>query len=94
MRYQLVVQEKAVVDIQAAFIWYEEARVGLGLAVIQEIERCLNKISNTPENYSYINKKYRRIKTNRFPYLIIFQVFENKVVVFRVQHARRKRKRI
>lgn len=62
---------EAILDGQVAFERYENIRRGLGFELIKEIEVCYPKIRNNPNNYTYINKKYRRIRTKRFPYLII-----------------------
>lgn len=71
MNFNLVVQSEVVLDIQEAFEWYETQRIGLGYALIEEIETCYKKLSEHPEYYTYINERYRRIKTNRFPYLSV-----------------------
>jgi len=72
MGYNLLVQTEAIREIQEAFEWYEEQKEGLGHELIEEIEVCYEKLSVHPERYSYINQLYRRIKTNRFPYILVF----------------------
>ncbi len=92
MSYEVVVQLEAVLDTQEAFKWYEKKREGLGYVLIEEIEKCYKMLSKHPYHYSYINKKFRRIKVNRFPYLIIFKIDGNDVIVNSVRHAKRKPK--
>ena len=87
-----MLQEEAVLDIQVAFEWYEEKREGLGDELLQEIEHCLKEIKEHPHHYSFVNNLYRRIKTRRFPYLIVYEIEGDRVVINSVVHAKRKAK--
>jgi plasmid stabilization system protein ParE len=92
MSYSLVLQSEAIYDIQEAFEWYERQRTGLGLEFIMEIEGAHEKICNHPQYYKAINERYRRLKVNRFPYLIVYEVEETTIIVNSVRHTRRKPK--
>jgi plasmid stabilization system protein ParE len=90
MTYNIVLQEEAVLEIQEAFEWYENQKSGLGYELLAIIEVCFKKISQHPSHYTYINERYRRIKTNRFPYLIVYEIEELNVFIIGVRHAKRK----
>jgi len=90
MAYKLIVQVEAIVDIQEAFEWYEQQKDNLGFELIDEIEACYDKIVTHPERYSFINPLYRRIKTDRFPFVIIFEIEDDLIIVNSVRHAKRK----
>jgi hypothetical protein len=92
MSYSISIQDEAIIDMQETFEWYETQREGLGYEFIKEVENCLSKISLHPEYYIRINDKYRRIKTNRFPYLLVYEIEENKVFIIGVRHESRKPK--
>ena len=92
MKYKIVIQEEAIEDIRAAFIWYEEQRANLGFELLAAIEDCYEKISLHPNYYGYINEYYRRIKTNRFPYFVIYETEDDKVVINSVRHTKQKSK--
>jgi len=92
MSYNLVIQTEAIREIQEGFEWYEKQRKGLGYLLIEEIEICYSKLSEHPQHYSYINKQYRRIKVNRFPYLIIYEIEGDVIIINSVLHAKRKQK--
>ena len=64
MTYKIVLQEEAVLEIQAAFEWYENQKSGLGYELLATIELCFNQLSSNPNHYTYINEIYRRVKTN------------------------------
>ena len=86
MSYELVLQSEAIIDIQKAFEWYENRAAGLGYEFIGEIEEGFERLSKNPQHYSAINQKYRKHRINRFPYLIVFEIEEKKVVINSVRH--------
>lgn len=88
MAYSLFIQTEAIIEIREAFEWYEEQREGLGFELIEEIEASYQILNNHPERYSYINQQYRRIRTNRFPYIIIFEIEDNNIIVNSVRHIK------
>lgn len=92
MSYDLFIQSEAIIDIQEAFEWYEAKRRGLGFELIEEIENGYDKICKNPQYYTSITKKFRRLKVNRFPYLIIYEIEKNSVIVNSVKHSRSKSK--
>lgn len=92
MSFILKVQLEVTVDLQETFEWYEIQRPGLGYEFIMEIENGFKKICSHPEYYRAINERFRRIKINRFPYLIIYEVENNTVIINSVRHDSRKPK--
>ncbi len=89
MNYSLTVRKEAELDINTAFEYYENQRVGLGHDFLLCIEECLAKIERNPEHYKIIYKKLRRIAVRRFPYRILYLVQNNLVIVTAVFHARK-----
>jgi hypothetical protein len=89
MIYDLKIQTEAVLEMQSAFEWYEEQKQGLGFELLDEIENCFKKLKNHPTHYGYINKNFRRIKTKRFPYLLIYETRENSVIINSFFHAKK-----
>ena len=92
MSYALEIQQEAVSDIQEAFEWYEIQKAGLGFEFIEEVENALANISEHPKFYTAINRFFRRIKIKRFPYLIIYEIENDAVIINSVPHARKKPK--
>ena len=90
MTYNILLQEEAVQEIQEAFEWYENKKVGLGYDLLATIEICFEQLLHKPNHFTYINERFRRIKTTRFPYLIVYEVEGNNVFVIGVRHAKRK----
>ena len=90
MAYTLSLQTEAILEIQDAFEWYEEQKDGLGYELLAEIEFCYKKLIERPDHFSYINSRYRRIKTNRFPYILVFEIEDKQVIVNTFRHVKRK----
>ena len=89
MSYILSVRKEAELDINTAFEFYENQRIGLGYDFLLCIEECLSKIERNPVHYKIIYKDLRRIAVRRFPYRILYLVHNNQVIVTAVFHARK-----
>ena len=90
MGYNVIVQIQAILKIREAFDWYEEQKEGLGYELIEEIEVCYENLRINPERYSYINPIYRRIKTSRFPYILMYEIEGNEVIIINIRHIKQK----
>ena len=90
--YQILLLPHVINQISKAYNWYEEQRNGLGEELTYEIERCYEKLSEHPQHYSFTGKKYRRLRINRFPYLFIYKIVDDIVLISSFIHAKRKRK--
>jgi plasmid stabilization system protein ParE len=86
MGFSIVIQIEALRDLRDAFDWYEQQREGLGYEFLAEIETCYQKLVVNPEHYSYLNENFRRVKANRFPYLLIYEIEDSRVIVNSVRH--------
>ena len=72
-----------------AYNWYEEQLVGLGEDFLMELELGYNKILANPTFYTFIEKEFRRLLINRFPYVIIYEILDRDIVVYAVFHTSR-----
>lgn len=88
MTYTVLVQIEAWKEIQDAYDWYEEKKEGLGDMLIEEIEVCYNSLIENPERFPYINHLYRRIRTDRFPYILMYEIEGDKIIISRVRHIK------
>jgi Txe/YoeB family toxin of Txe-Axe toxin-antitoxin module len=52
MARRLVVQPQVDLDIQAAAIWYEDQRVGLGMRFLDELDLVFQRIESNPRQFS------------------------------------------
>jgi plasmid stabilization system protein ParE len=85
--YQLIIRPRATEMAEKAYDWYEGQQPGLGKLFIAELISCYDKLETWPAAYTVINKNYRHIVLKTFPYVVIFEIFEDKVVIFSVFHT-------
>lgn len=81
MKYLIEIKEEAVFDIKEAYTYYEERRIGLGNRFLDTLEIYLERIQKYPEHYQIKRKPYREAFIKHFPFLIIYEIEENKVIV-------------
>ena len=69
--------------------WYEGKRVGLGEELLVEIGVTIQFLAQDPERRPDYYRGFRRALTRRFPYKIFYRLEDDRMIVFRVLHARR-----
>ena len=89
MKYTIQFKGEALVDVTEIANWYNEKRNGLGMEFLDELELSVKKIKLNPFNYQVQKKNIRQAMLNRFPYLIIFEIEENEIVIYSVIHGKR-----
>ena len=89
MVYRLLIRPLAANEIIDASDWYNEQKEGLGTEFIAELDSFFNNLLNNPFAYSYFEKPVRQGKIDRFPYLIVYEIFDDQIVVYSVFMAKR-----
>ena len=84
MAYRLVIKTLATTEALNAYDYYEEKQPGYGENSFSELDACYDKILEQPNSFSYSKKPFREAKVNRFPYVVIYQVDKDEVVVYSV----------
>jgi toxin ParE1/3/4 len=84
MAYRIEFRSLATIEILEAYDWYEGERAGLGLEFLDELETFYDSLLRNPNAFSYYEKPVRQGKMNRFPYVVVFEVFGDVIVVFSV----------
>ena len=92
MSYEIILQSEAVWDLREAFEWYEKQGEGLGFEFIEEVESGYLNISKNPLHYPPVNHQFRRIRINRFPYLVVYEIEGDKIFINSVRHVKRNQK--
>lgn len=83
MIYELIIQEEASLEILEAYIYYENAQKGLGEKFIKQLNKYFLRIQSHPKHFE-IKKNYREAFVQKFPYLIIFDIIDNKIIILSV----------
>lgn len=84
MKYELEIKEEAVFDIKEAYLYYEEQRKGLGNRFLDTLDSHMERVQKNPQHYQVKRKPYREALIKDFPYLIIYEIENTKVIVYAV----------
>jgi plasmid stabilization system protein ParE len=91
--WRVIIRPKAEADLREARLWYNSQRSGLGDDLLDEVKRALELLSEYPEERPIYYNGFRRLITNRFPYKLFYRLENDRVVVFRILHAKRDHRR-
>jgi plasmid stabilization system protein ParE len=89
MSFSVVFRRLAKREFDDAVSWYEDRREGLGREFSVAVERLLEKIALSPNQFACLRGNIRRAVLKRFPYSIHFVVEDNRILVLAIFHARR-----
>ncbi len=88
MPYKIEIRPLAAIEILEAYDWYELQREGLGLEFLNELEIFYDSLFRNPETYSYFDKPVREGKIKRFPYTVVYEIFDTTIVIYSVFMAK------
>ena len=94
MTWRLVVRPLARLQIAEAADWYDAQSRRLGEEFPQAVEQRLEAIGNNPHQHQVPRGDLRRAIVRPFPYLIVYAVSGDEVIIFRCVHARRDQRRL
>ena len=77
-------------ELNEAAQFYNSESSGLGLAFLDEAERCIQAIVNYPEAGSLIIGLIRRRLVLRFPYAILYTIKQDGLQVLAVMNLKRR----
>jgi plasmid stabilization system protein ParE len=77
-------------EFKNAIDYYNHISPGLGIEFALEVKRTLERILQFPEAWSPLSKRTRRCLTNRFPYGIIYQKRDEKILIIAIMHLHQK----
>lgn len=86
----LEIHSEAAAELEAAILWYEERRPGLGGLLLEAVERCLDRIMANPLVCPPYQEGCRSCVLRRFPFAIVYACNGQTVRVIAVMHLRRR----
>ena len=89
MKLILQVLESVYSEILEAALYYENKQEGLGQKLYDNFENILLEIEKRPLTFQKTRNNYRHALLSRFPYLVIFHIYENKILVFKLIHSKK-----
>lgn len=75
-------------DLEAALIWYETQRPGLGAELLAEVSQLLKRMESSPKAWLVRYRNLRRALVKRFPFALWYQESESELLVIAVIHLR------
>jgi plasmid stabilization system protein ParE len=85
--YKVVVTEKAEVEYENAYWFYEERQAGQGKRFQHEVGQLLKIIKEYPLLFHRKHKQFREALMIRFPYFIVYEIILKTVVVHSFFHT-------
>jgi len=82
MKYLLEIKEEANFDAIEAYEYYESKSIGLGERFLEQVDVFLDLIVQNPHLFPCKKDPFREAYIIDFPYLIVYEIIENTVVVF------------
>ena len=89
MNYSLQILSEAADDIREITFWYKGISPELGRRFVAELYNGFDRIVANPNAWFNIASRVKRYTLSHFPYLIIFQVQNDLIVLYAVIHSRR-----
>jgi hypothetical protein len=95
MPYKLLFDVKVKEELDLTYRWYDDRVNGLGEKFITAVKARLGQIVITPELFKLTRSSYRETKVDKFPFLIIYKIYEKDkaILVTTVHHTSRNPKR-
>jgi plasmid stabilization system protein ParE len=93
VNWRVVIRPNAEADLRKAWSWYESQRAGLGDEFLLEIHSSIRQLETNPERRPFYYRNFRRLITRRFPYKLFYRIENNRVIIFRILHAKREHER-
>ena len=81
MSYTLQIHPKATKELKDSTVWYENRLEGLGNRFFAAVNKRVLEIALHPKRYPIKHKNYREVGIDIFPFIIIYQVFEEDQIV-------------
>lgn len=85
MGSKLIIEPEAITEIEEAIDWYESKKIGLGKVFFNYLNGYFQMLNNNNALFEIKRKPvFRELPLKRFPFVIIYEVYQNKVIVYSV----------
>jgi plasmid stabilization system protein ParE len=85
----VAMRAEATQDAEDARDYYEDKRVGLGQKSLDRMNDGIAQIGFLPELFGVAWKNVRAVRIKKFPYVVYYRVFTDRVEVLAVIHGSR-----
>jgi plasmid stabilization system protein ParE len=84
-----VFRPAAAADVDDAFRWYESQRENLGEKFLGSVATCVELVLRHPEAHPIVHRDTRRALLQRFPYGLLYRIFNDQILFVACFHVRR-----
>ncbi len=78
--YNLILSEKAEIQIEDAFIYYDLISTKIADAFLFNLDECLNSILNNPLIYKTIKNGLRQAVLKKFPFVVVYSIEKENII--------------
>jgi toxin ParE1/3/4 len=91
----LRILDEAREELRQSAHWYEDKRSGLGDDFLDAVQNAFELIEQHPKRFKRLKTKdpdreIRRLLLKRFPFLIVYEILPEEILVVAVAHGKRK----
>lgn len=92
MSYKIIFRNPALKELTEACEWYENKKTNLGERLLNDVENTIELLKMNPKIFQLQKNPFRQVHLNHFPYLIIFSIEKDSVVIYSFFHTSRNTK--
>lgn len=81
---------EAAEEAEAAVAWYARRSIRAPEKFVQELEICIQSITNAPHQWPPFEGNARRVFLRRFPYSVVYCIRPSEITIIAVAHSRRR----
>jgi plasmid stabilization system protein ParE len=89
MKLPVIYTPVARQEFSDAADWYDRQRGGLGDRFVDEILSFIDRICEQPTSFPVVKNDVRQAIVRKYPFSILYQILDNRVVVLAVFHSSR-----
>ncbi len=92
MAYDIIIREEAHFEALEAYVYYQSKSPRLGQRFLTELLKRYQEIATHPENYGFIDERkiIRDVKLRHFPYFVVYEFYDNAIIVYSVFNGYKK----
>jgi plasmid stabilization system protein ParE len=89
MKYHLQILEEVYEELEEAADYYFLQQPGLEMKLFRDWERAVQDILESPEGFQKQRKNFRQILLQNFPYIIVYEILDSKIIIYRFINAKK-----
>ena len=87
--HHLILKSAAIKIAKNAYDWYESQQNNLGEIFLASLNDCFSRVQFQPKANSKIKKNYRQARLKKFPYVVVYEIIKEEIIVFSIFHTSR-----